>query len=342
MVGLFGIAATRMGVAQPGARRHKIAPRPSIIIYLEAPPNYPFPMEGPHTRALADHLNELLTGKLVEQIVVPEDRWQANVLLLNCVGQVIQRVRSHGKWLFFDFSHGITWLCQLITRSKWTIPGEDVRKTTDSPGPMPHLGGKAESPSAPSPRRARREPLITLYLRNVPASDKPLIAVLTGHPIFYTIPTDRVRNHPEIRALGPDPLTSPSFYDDFPYRLRQSPGKTVAASLLDQEIVAGIGNTLKCEILYAMHFPPSMRVGALLASQVDQLAGTVVGVIATATTFAVKGEPYPYRVYDRAGMACAVCGTEIAVDRSGQDGHLTWYCPGCQPMGDNPTLFGVA
>src|ERR1700744_5201388 len=78
-------------------------------------------MEGPQTRALAEHLNDVITGKLVERILVPEHRWQANMLLLNCVGQVVQRVRSHGKWLFFDFSHGVTWLCQLITKAKWTV-----------------------------------------------------------------------------------------------------------------------------------------------------------------------------------------------------------------------------
>ncbi len=83
-------------------------------------------MDGPQTRAVAAQLNDVLTGKLVEKILVPENRWQANMLLLNCVGQVIQRVRSHGKWLFFDFSHGVTWLCQLVMRARWNVhpPGD--------------------------------------------------------------------------------------------------------------------------------------------------------------------------------------------------------------------------
>jgi formamidopyrimidine-DNA glycosylase len=80
-------------------------------------------------------------------------------------------------------------------------------------------------------------------------------------------------------------------------------------------------------------------VGALLASQVDHLAGTVVGLAATATTFAVKGEAYPYRVFDRAGLPCGVCKAQIVVDRSGQDGHLSWYCPQCQGAGRVPMLF---
>ncbi len=306
------------------------SPRFPIILFL---------MEGPQTRALADHLNELITGKPVERIIVPENRWQANVLLLNCVGQVIQRVRSQGKWLFFDFSHGITWLCQLITRAKWVVRTDLFYPDSQNPAASRNAGSLSASGDTAETSRRRREPLIILHLRS--DSEKPLIAILTGNPIFYTIPTDQVRAHSEIRALGPDPLTSPSFYDDFPYRLRQAPGRTVAAGLLDQEIVAGLGNTLKCEILYAMRFPPSLRVGALLASQVDQLAKAIVAVVATATTFAVKAEPYPYRIYDRAGLPCPSCGAEIAVDRSGQDAHLTWYCPACQPVGQDPTLFGI-
>jgi endonuclease-8 len=279
-------------------------------------------MEGPQTRALAEHLNENITGKPVERIVVPEHRWQANMLLLNCVGQVIQRVRSHGKWLFLDFSHGITWLCQLITRSKWTI----------------HFDGLPEAaPQAKDSKKKRREPLITVHFRS--ANKNRLTAVLTGHPVFYIVPSDKVRHHPEIKSLGPDPLTTSNFYDEFPYKLRQNPSRTLAAALLDQQTIAGLGNTLKCEVLYAMRFAPTVRVAELMASQIDQLAGNIVGLAATATTFAIKNQAFPYRVYDRAGLPCGVCGAEITVDRSAQDNHLTWYCPACQPIGREPNLF---
>jgi formamidopyrimidine-DNA glycosylase len=311
---------------QAGSDRHLDAARRLAI---------PWPgMEGPQTRALADHLNELLSGRPVEQIVVPQHRWQANVLLLNCVGQVVQRVRSHGKWLFFDFSHGMTWLCQLISRCKWTIQTESfVTDSTRLTAPQTSTRSKPNGQ-----KKKRREPLLTLCLRGKGPSGQT-VATLTGHPIFYIVATEKVRSHPDIKNLGPDPLTSAAFYDDFPYRLRQGPGRTVAAALLDQEVVAGLGNMLKCEILFAMRFAPTVRVGTLLASQIDHLAGTIVGLTATATTFAVKGEPFPYRVYDRAGLPCGVCNAEIAVDRSGQDAHLTWYCPTCQPLGQEPLLF---
>src|SRR5437764_1149230 len=170
-------------------------------------------MEGPQTRVLADHLNDLLTGRPVSQILVPEHRWQANVLLLNCVGQVIQRVRSHGKWIFFDFSHGTTWLCQLIMRAKWKV----------------HAGPAPDVPTAPPSRR--RTPLMTVHF--LAPHDNPqqaLRAVLTGHPIFYILPTDKARHHPDIQTLGPDPLASATFFDEFPYRLRQNPNRSVATA----------------------------------------------------------------------------------------------------------------
>jgi formamidopyrimidine-DNA glycosylase len=283
-------------------------------------------MESPQTRALAEHLNDFLTGKPVEQILVPENRWQANMLLINCVGQVIQRVRSHGKWLFFDFSHGITWLCQLVARARWTLLSREE---------MAAFEARREGDVGVG-RGARRRPLITLMLRGAGA---PVVAVLTGHPLFYILPTAKVWSHPEIQSLGPDPLASPGFHDMFPFRLRQTPGRTVAAGLLDQEVVAGIGNMLKCEILFAMRFAPSLKVGDLLASQIDHLSASVVGLVATSATFATRGEPFPRRVFDRAGLPCAVCVADITADRSGQDAHLTWYCPRCQPLGAEPTLF---
>jgi formamidopyrimidine-DNA glycosylase len=84
---------------------------------------------------------------------------------------------------------------------------------------------------------------------------------------------------------------------------------------------------------------PGVKVASLMSSQIDFLAGTTVGIVATAATFAAKNQPFPYRVYDRANLPCGICGVEIAVDRSGQDAHLTWYCPACQSVGKEPTLF---
>ena len=141
-----------------------------------------------------------------------------------------------------------------------------------------------------------------------------------------------------LARLGPDPLRR----DADParaWRRIHASRAPIATLLMDQAVVAGIGNMLKCEILYATRLWPGVKVANLLASQIDFLAGTTVGIVATAATFASKSQPFPYRVYDRAGLPCGICGNEIAVDRGGQDAHLTWYCKVCQTVGKEPTLF---
>jgi formamidopyrimidine-DNA glycosylase len=277
-------------------------------------------MEGPQTRSLADHLEGILAGQVVERIDVPANRWQANVMLLNCAGQVIQRVRSHGSWLFLDFSHGVTWMCHLLARSTWrTRVGE---KAVDTPGK------KKKSKRGPAP-------LLALTLRN------GTVATLSGRPLFLISPTGNVINTPGLKGIGPDPLQRPFASDDFMQRLRQATTRTVAAGLLDQRIVSGIGNPLKCEILFAARLGPDTRIASLYASDLEKLAAAVDEVAMRAYehfTGAVPQEQL-YRVYDRAGEPCVVCGAEIAVDRSGSDAHWTWYCPACQPLQREETLF---
>ena len=210
-------------------------------------------MDGPQTHALAAQLSQSLCGRSVERLDLPPNRWQANVLLLNCTGQVLQRIRAHGKWLFIDFSHGVTWACHLLAKSRWQITNETSAPTSSR---------RAYS-------RSTREPLLTVHLRG------NLTARLTGRPLFLILPTDTLHQHPELSTLGPDPLLGPNFADLFAPRLRQAAPRTLASALLDQEILAGLGNALKCELLFELSIAPPTRIATLLASQLDQIAAAI-------------------------------------------------------------------
>ena len=269
-------------------------------------------MEGPLTHALADSLAESLIGHPVAQIHVPTGRWQANVMLHNCVGQVIQRARAHGRWLFLDFSHGVTWATQLVAKSTWVI-----RPPNQPEHVLPGL------------------PMLSIELRNGAKG------ILTGRPLFLILPTEILMNHAELKNLGPDPLISTDYEIEFPQRLRRAAGRTVAAALLDQDIVAGLGNPLKCEVLFAAGIAPGMRVGSLLASGVDNLTKIVAKIYTDAVAVARRHEEYDYAVYDRAGEPCPRCGADIAVDRSAGDSHHTWYCPQCQKPVEEQGLFSA-
>jgi formamidopyrimidine-DNA glycosylase len=152
--------------------------------------------------------------------------------------------------------------------------------------------------------------------------------------VFLILPTETLLQHAEFKALGPDPLVSADYEVEFPTRIRRASGRTVAAALLDQEIIAGVGNPLKCEILFATGLAPTTRVGDLLSSHVERLVAAASNIYRDAATAARRNEPFDYAVYDRAGEPCPKCGADIAVTRSAEE---TWFCPTCQPP--LPTLF---
>ena len=269
-------------------------------------------MEGPPTHALADTLAAHLTGHPVERIHVPAGRWQANVLLHNCVGQVIQRIRAHGRWLFLDFSHGVTWATKLLAKAAWTLrlPGEPDRV-------LPGL------------------PMVSLELRT------GVKGCLSGRATFLIMPTESLLTHAALRALGPDPLITPTFDIDFPHRLRRAASRTLAAALVDQDIVAGLGPALRSEILFAAGLAPSARVATLLASDIDALTRIVAKTYADATAAARRHQPVDYAVFDRPGQPCPRCGTDIAEDHTGSDAQPLWFCPACQKIRETPGLFSV-
>ncbi len=275
-------------------------------------------MEGPQIRALADLLHDALAGAPVDRIDVPEHRWQANMLLMNCVGQVVQQVRSHGRWIFFDFSHGVSWACYLLAQATWRI--------------VDHRDSLADR----FVRADGRPPLIRMHLRDGRE------AVLAGRPLFLTLPTDTMMNHAQLKELGPDPLSKNFQPELFFTRMRAAATRALASALTDQHVVSGIGNQMKCEILFAARLAPNIRVADLFASQMTELIAPMQKTMQDAYRFYSESgidADLPFAVYDRAGEACGVCGTEIQADRTAGDGHWSWYCPHCQKLPDKPTLF---
>jgi len=295
-------------------------------------------MEGPQTKILAEQLEAVLAGQVVEHLLVPEGRWQANVMLLHCTGQVIQRVRTHGSWLLLDFSHGVTWMCQLLARSTWRttlalhLCRDGATRWVDSEDAASRCDGAKQAHKSSS---SSSRPLLTLTLRD------GTVATLTGRPLFLIASTELVPQLAPLRESGPDPLSESFAAEDLQFRLRQASARTVASALLDERVISGIGNALKCEILFAARLPPAARIASLYASQLQAVAVAAVLVARRSYAHLVKdpaADP-PYQVYDRAGEPCPVCGGEITTDRSGSDAHWTWYCPVCQQPEQKPTLF---
>ena len=155
------------------------------------------------------------------------------------------------------------------------------------------------------------------------------------------IPTAVLDEHAWFAALGPEPLGE-NFDGAILHRALSGRRQNIKVALLDQSLVAGIGNIYACEALFAAGIDPGRRAGDLTKAQAVHLATAVKSVLAeaieaggsTLRDFAAADGALGYfqhrfRVYGRKGQPCfGPCAATVA--RLVQGGRSTFYCPDCQ------------
>ncbi len=143
--------------------------------------------------------------------------------------------------------------------------------------------------------------------------------------------------------MGPEPLGEKFLKTGFGVKLKnkRAPIKT---ALLDQNVVAGVGNIYACEALYDAGISPLKKAGAVTGIQTEKLVHAVQQVLERAIEAGgstlrdhrkTNGEmgyfQHSFSVYDREGKACPACDCEIArtggIRRVVQGGRSTFYCP---------------
>ena len=133
-------------------------------------------------------------------------------------------------------------------------------------------------------------------------------------------------------ALGPEPLESAFTADSLGAALRGRRGP-IKAALLDQRVVAGLGNIYAAEALWLARISPRARASSLGPVRRARLVRAIRGVLrrAPAARYTNREEGRAdggWRVYDREGQRCKRRDGRIA--RIVQGGRSTYYCPGCQ------------
>jgi endonuclease VIII len=151
-------------------------------------------------------------------------------------------------------------------------------------------------------------------------------AVQFGGPTLRLLPAARLRRDPQLARLGPDVL-APGFDLDVAARgLRADPARGLGDALLDQGLVAGIGNIFKSEACFAARVDPWRRVGELADAELraalraarEQMRHAVSG-----------GRPVP-AVYKRSGQPCPACARPISSRGQGDANRTTYWCSHCQ------------
>ena len=154
------------------------------------------------------------------------------------------------------------------------------------------------------------------------------------------IDTARLAEWPPIAALGPEPL-GPELTPIYLKAALAGRSAAIKLMLLDQRIVAGLGNIYVCEALFRAGVDPRKAAGKVSRPALARLVPAIKEVLAEAIAaggsslrdFADPDGQLGYfskhfDVYDREGQPCTRCGA--AVKRLAQGGRSTWYCPKCQ------------
>jgi len=214
------------------------------------------------------------------------------------VGRRLERAEAHGKHLFLRFEGELTLHCHQGMRGSWQVyePGAAWRK----------------------PRRAA---WVVLEVESSTAVefDGSRVAIRTE---------GELRRDPAIRALGPD-LLAPGFASSTgmaALRRRASGSDQLGDALLDQTVIAGIGNIFKSEGCFAAGVDPWRTLRSLDDAELDRVVAETAGLMGSA----VLGGHAPHRVYGRRGAPCPRCGTAIEARGQGDANRTTYWCPGCQ------------
>ena len=159
---------------------------------------------------------------------------------------------------------------------------------------------------------------------------------------------DKLEQEPLLRALGPEPLGN-AFDAAMLAQACQGKKTSLKAALLDQKIVAGLGNIYVCEALYRARLSPRRLAStlALRSGAPHERAVRLVEAIRAVLNEAIKaggsslrdhrqtsGElglfQHNFRVYDREGEPCPTPGCTGTIRRIVQNGRSTFFCPACQ------------
>ncbi len=229
--------------------------------------------------------------------------------------ETVDRVWSAGKHLLMRFSNGLVLRTHMRMNGSW------------------HIYRRGERWQRPA-GEAR-----------VILATEDFEAIGFNIPVAEFVDDRRLPTHPELARLGPDVLDERFDRAEALSRLRAREDLDIADALLNQRILAGLGNVYKSEVLFLCRVNPFVPVRALddgrLACLVDKarelLLANVTTRLAPMTTYTGfrrttrRDDPRErVWVYGRARKACRRCSTPIDVRPQGPHARLTYWCPTCQ------------
>lgn len=240
--------------------------------------------EGDALHRAAERLRAL-EGEVVA-VEAPHPRAAVLGVAARLDGRRLERVEAVGKNLLLGFEGGLTLRSHLRTRGRWRVQAADTRPFGS---PWLILRGREHQ------------------------------AVLWNGPVLEV-----TRGRPEaLRRLGPDIMAEPPDLEAALARLRAADqGREAGEALLDQRLVAGIGNMWKAEAFFAAGISPWRRLRELDDAELRALLA--------ASARLMRSGRRRREVYRRAGRPCPRCGALVRSYPQGENARVAYWCPTCQ------------
>ena len=292
--------------------------------------------EGHSVRRLARQFDDVFGGEALA-VSSPQGRFAAGAALLD--GHTMIESQAHGKHLFLHFDHALVLHVHLGLYGAWDFGGDAAFRGASSIGAPRKVGERetfddgsaAAYAGPPAPVGAVRVRLVGRHgwadLRGATTC-----AAITGAEASAVL-----------GRLGPDPLRNlrpdrERFVTGV--RSRKTP---IAALLMDQKVIAGVGNVYRAEVLFRQRIAPLLPGSSLPRDAAELLwddTAAVMGdgvrdgrIITTPASYWGEGAVLPtgdeaHYVYKRQGLPCRVCAVPVALAELG--GRKLYWCPGCQ------------
>jgi formamidopyrimidine-DNA glycosylase len=278
--------------------------------------------ELPEVETVRRGLAPVLEGRVLARVIARRDDLRFPLpknFAGRLTGRRVEKLSRRAKYLLAHLDNGDVLLIHLGMSGRFQIEGQGV-------GQFVHAG-------APPGKHDHVEFLTDAGVRIVYSDHRRF-------GIMDVVPVGAVGEHRLLREIGPEPLSDGLTGAVLAGRLKGK--KTpIKAALLDQRVVAGLGNIYVCEALFRAGISPRRRASTLRLPAVERLVADIKAVLEEAiaaggstlrdfkdTSGALGYFQHRFDVYDRDGEPCARCGA--AVRRIVQSGRSTFFCDSCQ------------
>lgn len=280
--------------------------------------------ELPEVETVRRGLEPAMTGQVIARAEVnrPDLRWPLPDRMADrLTGARVLALRRRSKYILVDLDTGETLLIHLGMSGRMLVSGSAIGAYVhDHPAPQKHDHVVLQMDQGA--RITFNDP------RRFGAMDLMTTATMDQHPL--------------LTAIGPEPFGN-DFNEEYLLAALRDRRTPVKAALLDQHLVAGLGNIYVCETLYRARIAPDRLVRDLTMAQVRSLVPIIRDVLAQAITAGgsslrdfrqADGElgyfQHSFDVYGRAGEPCRTPGCGGTITRLVQSGRSSFYCPTCQ------------